>query len=332
MAITIESNISGQYVDESVTYCYLYEPFNIVVGEDTTANKISVNLVLRNTRTDVVEETILKYGEFDLAPNVKFPIDLMKMSRQYHNANIYKIGAIDDVLSESGKDTVLSNYVYEYEFYSNTDQLTFYKVRLLPIIGGRDFVSFTPKVFQSQKLTELVDLNLLGRYKDMPIFSNQLKVLTSLDKSPNISYSVDMTGENHPCGGILIWKSRLGGWCSWGMDYKSIKFRNRYSGGLSIGMFESTDLINGNPFIEADYTGVEFSKTINLKAFALSKEELKALSNISFSPAVYYTEGDLNKLELMRLTSVDTPINTFINGGDFKVGLSSISTQEFKTR
>jgi len=111
-----------------------------------------------------------------------------------------------------------------------------------------------------------------------------------------------------------------------------MKVDSNYTGKLDVGMFESTSPVYGNAYVPVDYTGLDMSYSLSLKSLSLSSDELKAVSGIALSPAIYYVSDFSGKLELMRLSSSTAPIGNIANGGDFSVSLKSISNTSQKTR
>ena len=108
--------------------------------------------------------------------------------------------------------------------------------------------------------------------------------------------------------------------------------KKKYDDKIEVGMFESTLQSGGNPYVQADYTGITSSYSLTLKALSLSSVELEAVSGIQVSPAVYYMKDSSGALELMRLNSASVPLESQANGGDFSISLSSISTTNHKTK
>ena len=145
---------------------------------------------------------------------------------------------------------------------------------------------------------------------------------------PILKVAVDTKAD----GGKLVWKSRHGGWMSWGFKLKKESQAKKYEGNIQVGMFESTLPTNGSPYIPVNYTGISTSYSINLKELGLTTDELSIVQSIIASPAVYYMRDQGEELELMRLTSANAPLDNKANGGDFTVSLSSISTTMQKTR
>lgn len=332
MAITIQTQIQGQQATDTATYCYLYEPLNIVIKEsDATAKKLFIDLVVIETDSNTIVNTLAKYGDFDLSPNKPFTIDLMSLAQQHHDSNLYKYSRIEDLASLSGWHSVVSKYKYIFSVY--TDKTTIpVKVRKLPIIGGRNFKDFSPTVQQNTHLTEFqkYNVNVIRRWSDFKSIVVNLADPNLNNAKPSVTV-FPSRGAKHPCGGFLIWKSRFGGWCFWGFDIKTERTSHKYSGSLDVGMFESTQQVGGNPFVESNYTGVSSTYSKTFKALSLSSNELKAVSGINSSPAIYQVFED-GRVELMRLVSATAPIDTKSNGGDFTVSLKSISTTYQKTK
>lgn len=145
---------------------------------------------------------------------------------------------------------------------------------------------------------------------------------------PSIKLTIDQKAD----GGQVFWKSRLGGWLSWGFKLKKESQAKKYEGNIQVGMFESTLSSNGNPYVSVDYTGISTNYSLTLKELRLTSDELEVVQNIIASPAVYYMRDQSEDLELMRLSSANAPLDNKANGGDFTVSLSSISTSMQKTR
>ena len=65
----------------------------------------------------------------------------------------------------------------------------------------------------------------------------------------------------------------------WGMDIATRTLNKRYSGNLEVGMLEATS--GGNPYVQADYTKIDSSYSVSLKALSLDSDELEAVAGIS---------------------------------------------------
>lgn len=330
MATTFTSQITNQDVSQTTSYCYLYEPLKIKVNEsDALATKIYVDLTVLETSTGSVIDTQVQYGDYDINPNSDLDIDLSRMIQQYHDANVFTLGLASEI--SSTPNAIVSKYKYQFKVYSDKDA-NGQVVSKLPIIGGRDYFDFSPSVLLTQPLTEadIYGVTLSGRWKNYPNISQSLADPDTINSTPTITVTNETTANTEPCGGMLIWKSRFGGWMYWGMGIAKRTPNKSYVGDLSVGMFEANE--NGNPYVQVDYTQIENSYSIELRDLALTTDELKAVSGIINSPAVYYMRDSSAKLELMRLTSASAPISTLIGGGDFTVQLQNISQTSQKTR
>lgn len=335
MALTINTQILGQVATSTTSYCYLYEPLGVVISEDNLdARKLFIDLeVIDASNNTSIIETLLQYGEYDINPGQGLSIDLMRIARQHHDANILNFSHINEIVDNvDGWKSVVSKYIYNFKFYTDIT-LTTSSVKKLPILGGRNFTDFVPTVNQTNPLTEadLFGVNLDDRWLGYPVISNELVVPTILNAAPIINKTTATEGKV-PCGGFLIWKSRLGGWMTWGFHIKNNTSSFKYTGNLDSDMFFSTKEIDGNAFIPVDYTGIEMSYTISLKDLSLSSNELLAVNSINSSPAIYYMKDNTGALELMKLASASVPLSSQANGGDFSVTLNSISVSKINTK
>lgn len=189
MAITVRTQILGQDASSVCSYCYLYEPLVVSVGEsDLTASFMYVDIEIIDTSNSLVlVETLVKYGEFDINSGELISVDLMKLARQHHDAELFKFSHIDDIIA-SGWTSVVSKYKYRFKIY--TDKTTTpIEVFKLPIIGGRLFKDFSPTVTQSNPLTEaeVAGVSLEDRWCDYGIISSSLSDPTLVDSRPSIS-------------------------------------------------------------------------------------------------------------------------------------------------
>lgn len=337
--LTVTTQILGQVAGPTTTYCYLYEPLKISIREaDGLLNtKIYIELVVRDTsdQSTIIEE-IPAYGEYDINPAEPLTVDLMKIARQHHDANVYKFSNISEIANDDwGWKAVVSEYVYEFKVTSDvsTNVVT---VKKLPIIGGRDFTDFTPSVSSSQELDEgsRTGWNLAfwyNRNKGYKFLQTALVNPLNNDARPSVSTFTGIKGYA-PCGGYLVWKSKFGGWMQWGFDISSETTSRKYIGNLQVGLFESTADELGSIYVPADYTGITTTKSRKLKSINLDSEMLKAVSGIMESPAVYYMDSSNGDLELMRLASASVPVENLSNGGNFTVNLRSVSSTNQKTR
>lgn len=344
--LSVSPNIGGQQATSSITYCYLYEPLNVIIEENLNLTPTKIYIELRALDTEdptTIVESIAGYAEYDVNPNQPLKVDLMKLARQHHDANLYKFGTTSDIVGTNGWKSVVSEYVYEFIVTSDVSS-TIVSVKKLPIIGGRTFDTFTPLVEYTQDLTEaeVEGVSFSNRFPSYPNYIQALKDPTSSDLRPTM---VKLEGASFtdvanypeyqfnidPCGGYLVWKSKLGGWMQWGFTLGSQSKSRSYEGGLQVGMFESTADYGGDIFVPVDYTGISTSRSRTMKALSLSSKELEAVSGILESPAVYVVDSD-GSMELMRVTSATTPRRVGASGGDFSVSLKSISNVSQKTR
>lgn len=342
MAIIINPEISGQECTSEITYSYLFEPLRIHVQEtDILATKLLVEV----ERYSLSDKTILvpfedgsnslpRYVEIDLIPNIPVAFDLSEVMQQLHKMSVYKIATIADI-ETSYEETIVSKYIYSFKFTTDATIVPVL-VKKLPIIGGRSFQQFIPTVNLNQPLNEFdfygIDKDLLAqRWANYRFYSTTLKDLTiGNDFQPNVTL-IPQIGPLSPEGGVLYWKSRFGGWMFWGFSIENRGSNNSYQGDLEVGMFETTKPFNGNPYIPVDYISIESSYTVELKSIGLSNLELLAVSGIDSAPVVYYASNNGGKLELMRLASSSSPYKNLANGGDFSVSLKSISKTSQKT-
>lgn len=335
MALTILPEISGQEVTSTCTYCYLYEPLRVVISEnDVAAQQIFIELeIIKSDDDTVVVENLLEYGVFDLNPGQGLSVDLMKLARQHHNANVYNFSSLMDIYNDGWK-SVISEYKYNFKITSDVTS-TATSILKLPIIGGRDFRDFEPTLLSQPICTEAdldPEVDMTNVWEGWSFLRTRLQPATQQDAKPRIDIIESALGEYAGCGGQVVWKSRLGGWMTWGFKMKKENTSKQYQGNIQVGMFESTASANGDAYVPVDYTGIETSYTITLKQLGLTSAELKAVHGIIASPAVYYMREKTGELELMRLTSAQAPIDNKANGGDFTVSLKSISSVSQLTR
>lgn len=335
MAITTIPRILGQQIDGAQSYCYLYEPLEISIeDDDLTANKIFIDLKLINAATNVVEDTLIKFAEFDKNPGVPLSVDLMKIARQHNNAGVYRYSNVTDIANDTdGWFSVLGRFIYGFIIYNDTNPTFKQTKHKGTIIGGRSFQEFVPAVDENQKLTEFELLGITknnDRWIGWPRITTALVSLDGADDRPIIEVVTPTVGEE-VCGGYIIWKSRLGGWMHWGFDIETKTTTKRYKGQLQVGLFESTKESAGEPYVPVDYMGIDISYNITLKSLALSQLELEAVAGIAASPAVYYMKDQSGGIELMRLTSSSAPVDSNANGGDFSISLTSISRSSQNT-
>ncbi len=345
MALTSQVEINGQQASNTTTYCYLYEPFRVIINEsDSSATQIYVRLKASRTNfAGMFDDNIAEYAVYDLSNTGVVSIDLMKIAQQYHNANLYKFSDVEDLSSTSTNTADTKGWHafvsrYRYTFYITSDVSTSpLTIAKLPIIGGRTFEEYVPSVYMSNEVTEagLYDITLSGRWKTFPNITSTLVSPAAQNATPSVVVDWETQGCVPP-GGMLIWKSRFGGWMYWGFDLKKYQQMRNYNGSIPVGMFESDGPV-GKPYIPVDYTSIDTNYKISLKALSLTQDELKAVQGIMASPAVYYMPYGIGSaaggrgleepfpMELVRVASASAPFNSRANGGDFSVTLTNIS-------
>jgi hypothetical protein len=337
MAITINTTITGQQADDSLSYCYLYEPLKIRIVESTIeARKLYIDVLRYSSITGELFDSYLRYGEFDINPGKGIIIDLMEFAQQLHKSDLYKYSNIQDFNVPSLQSS-LSIYTYDFKVYTDAN-IDYPNISKLPIIGGRDYSQFNAVVDKNTSLDEfgyygLNKVELQRRWGSQYFYMMSLPDLSL--GVPYIPVVTDSPGGVSFCraeGGFLYWKSRFGGWLFWGMDIQRKTYNPSYEGQLSSGMFESTYEEGGNIYVPVDYTSISSTYSLELKALSLSKEELAAVSGIATSPAVYFADLITGRFELMRVGSFSAPFSNLANGGDFTVGLNSISKTSIKTK
>jgi hypothetical protein len=334
MSLNITPQISGQQANGTLSYCFINEPLKVhITDSDSQVSQIFADITKISTSTGVSEEFKSQYILRDITSLGGIAIDLMKVVKQLHDFDVYHFSSIEDIVSTEGKNSVVSKYIYKFEFY--TDEFS-PKVEILklPILGGRTFENFIPSVDHTTPIRETNDFsNSYLKGFVMPTFT--LRDISSVSNGNYTPYSSNptLTTSDEACEGRIVWKSKLGSWMSWGMNLKTAKVSGNYSGSIDNGMFESTDFSGGgNAYIPVNYTSVMSGSSITLKCLSLTASELIAVAEINGSPAVYYQKDSSSGLELMKLTSATAPIKTHINGGDFSVSLSGLFSYEHRVK
>lgn len=341
MAILITPEIRGQECNDDITYNYLFEPLRINVQE---TDPLAVKLFVEIERYSLEDKTLLvpfgaenslpKYVEIDLVPNVSVSFDLSEVMQQLHFAGVYKVATIAEI-ETSYEEMIVSKYIYHFKV--TTDKTTIpVVIKKLPILGGRTFQQFSAEVPVLQPLNEFeyygIDQDTLAkRWANYQFYKSSLKDPSSGNNlQPNVTPILQI-GPEFPNGGVLYWKSRFGGWMFWGFDIQDDNSTNSYEGDLVVSLFESTKRSEGDPYIPVNYISISSDYSVQLKSIGLSNLELLAVSGIISSPAVYFAKDNSGKLELMRASSVSAPLRNLAKGGDFSVTLKSISSNSQKT-
>jgi hypothetical protein len=334
MAITVTPIITGQELTSTYTYCYLYEPLLALMTEsDTAAKKLFVDVVIIDSVTATKLDTLVEYAEYDLNPGVGVKVDLMKLIRQVHDANIFQFGKASEI-DTAGAFSITSKRKYNFKVYSDISTVGI-TVKKYPVIGGREFLDFDTVVDSAQDLTEFtayaVPSTLYNnRWLNVLQYESELVNPTLTNASPTITPTTS-TGTEVPCGGVLYWKSRFGGWMWWGFDISTKTYSKGYEGNLAVDMFEDNSA--GNFFVPVDYVKTMSSYSLQLKSLGVPNLALKALgASLNSSPAVYYTDNLGVSMELMRVSSVSAPISSLASGGDLSVTLNNISKTGMNTR
>ncbi len=336
MALTIESQILGQPLNG---YKYVYEPFKVAFTEDDLlATKLFLDVDIYNFNgaqdgSNLVE-SLEEFGLFDIIEGVPLAIDICEMIAQKLRADVFKNSTVEDIVQNNvdGWGQVVANY--SFKITARTDVSSGSTFYVYPILGGRGYDGFNVLVDENQPLTEfqLGGIDISERWLNYPYFTQNLSAINlSGDSSPTINSTIATNGKE-PKGGYVIWKSVYGGWMSWGFDISVKTKTGSYSGDLASGVFNSTKTVGGNPYIKPNYTKVETAHSVNLKSFDVENDELKAISGIAYSPAVYYMETPNSRLELMRVSTVSAPLSSNTDGDDFSLTLSSISKTTIKSR
>ena len=337
MSLAITPQITGQQANSTLSYCFIHEPLKVhITDSDAQTTIVYADVTRIATDTGVEELVKAEYIMRDVSSLGSVVIDLTKVMKQLHDFDTIKVGSVSDIVS--GWDSVVSKYIYKFEFCSDQAPTVKTEILKLPIIGGRTFENFVPAVDYNTPLRELSLAELqggkLGGYKIANFVLKQISAVSDSDYSPTSGFtSVAEANNNCPNGGVIHWKSKLGSWMSWGMDLKTITKSHKYMGQLEVGMFESTSYSGGgNPFAQVDYTGTTSGEKIALKSITRSAAELIGLAEINGTPAIFFQRTPTSKLELMRLVSASAPIKSYINGGDFTVSLKNISSTEHKVK
>jgi len=278
-------------------------------------------------QTDAIIETLPNYLEADLNASGEITIDLMKLTRQHHAANVYKIASGSHI----DWKTIVTQY--KYDFLITTDVTTTPSIiAKLPLIGGRSFRNFTSTVYSTQHLNEWSVQGISQpEFDSYPFFEITLKDPTLTDSRPTVYFDQPTQGRI-VCGGYLIWKSRYGGWMSYGFDILTVTPTQSYSETLDVDMFKSTATTGGSPYVETNYTKVAFKESITVRSIGVTQKEAEALKSIAYSPALYFMTSEQAPLELMRVSSIAIPTSNLTNGADVTISLESISSTEMDVR
>jgi len=329
MALTVVSGYDKASFPVTRFYHYLYEPLDVEITEtDSGVTKCYIDLILINAETGTTVSTISEYGLFDLLPNITLRVDIMKLIRQYDNADVYKIRAATAVTYQ----TVITEYAYDVKIRTDVPNET--TIKTLPLRGVRSFdlISANPLITGTPSITERDIYGITfdaatakWSYRDIPVMTLQAPTATDVRPTLAVTDYIATNNSDEPCGGTVIWKSRLGGWMYWGFDIRTESHTGRYEGNIEVGMYETDE--NGI-FTPSDYTKVKTSYTYSLKSLSLSSIELEAFKDIASAPVVYYKHYGSKFWEMMRLASPNVPVSTLSDGGDVSITLRNILKAE----
>lgn len=318
MAIAITPEITGNSVDSTKRYKYIFEPLRVQISEAGSLYTV-MDIELRSLVNGSLITTYNEYVFSELSVAGTTIIDLNKVARNFMVGELYKIGATSNI---THIHTIPGFYLV---FKVKTNKTTTpVQLMVVPLIGGRSYRNFTPSVTESSPLTEWEVLGITQPdFKGYPKVAVSLKNPTLSNIVPTVAISTPTTGRDI-CGGYLIWKSTYGGWMSYGFEIGNEVENVSHQGEIDVGLF---DVVNGNPYIQANYTGIESSMNVTLKSIGVSRLEAEALKSLNHAPVVYYMKDKTSPLELMRVSSVSIPISNLMNGSDVTVSLNSISVK-----
>lgn len=316
--LTITPKINGQQADNSVSYAYLYEKLPILISTDELfpgllkADLVEVNVATGEVihSTNQVDYIVLEYNL-----NNQAEIDVMEVIRQYCQNEWFKIGKLSDITWE----TIITKSIYRIAFdYGLPTQKIIYK---LPIIGGRNFHEFVPYISSTNKLDEWgIAGQVMPSFIGYPLWNISLQSGILGNYTPSVSYSIPTSGRS-VCGAALVYKSKFGGWCTYGFNIFSETNSSQYLGDIS---FDNFRAVNSHAYLSANYTGIVANSQINLKTVGISKIDADALRGITQSPAIYLMRTPSSPLELVRLNSFSAPVNNLSGGTTVDINLTTI--------
>lgn len=322
MSLTLQSTINtipGVNINNALLLGYLFEPFPVSVFEN-----IDDTFVL-----DIVRQgqTNAEYGAFDVfSPTTPVVVDIALITRQLYNHNIFRYGTIDDLVANPG---ITIDFTPNYRFEGSSD----FTIRVDFIIGSRSFRDIIPLSTATPLTTRQIQgLDISQRWRDYPILTSSIITSNGRRVGQVTLDREDTLGCPTMDGGMLIWKSRLGGWNQWAFPLiertPSVKLENDFE----VGLFNFDRSLTGqNPFVELDYASARFDESIRLRSLNLSQQEVLAVSDILQSPVVYWLPEPFGRLEPVRARPT-LPINNLQGGNNFEVNISLISNGDFKVR
>lgn len=323
MAISIQTELSDHTISSAKSYKYLFEPLRVRITE-TGSKWVKITVLRKSPAMDVTLQTYADYFFSETDATGMAVVDLMEIARDFYG-EIYKLGHYADISLNPG---VL---LFVFQFKITTDlTATATNLSIIPVIGGRSFDQFNGDILHTAPLTEWAYYGIT-----QPLFKGYPKIeIILIDPVqtyiiPTVNIGLSVTGRD-VCGGYLIWKSRFGGWMTYGFDIFSETESMEYNLSVDSNLFEGNT--NRRPYVPVNYAQVENSYNVSLKALSVSKEEAQALKSLNSAPVAFLMRSTTSKLELMRISSASIPINNLANGVDVQVTLSSVSTSKQNVR
>ena len=314
-------------------YIYLYEPYEVdVISNSGLPDILKITVserALSNKWTTV--NTYTDYALYDLIPYKSVRVNIAEIIKSLFDSNAYDIGNLSDLIpTPEGRNTTMTNYTYQIFFNTNHDSLI--GLFFYPLLGARPFKELGA-LNENIPLEESTALGLpIKEFAYLPNIEINLKPISNTDMTPLTTIYYNNLGEGKKYSGAgLIWKSKYGGWVTWGFDIVSEDFSNSYKGDIKVNPYEINS--EGEFYVEPDYSTVETSSTVSLRALSVTKEYAEVLKGINYSPAIYLVRKGVDDsllatgaLELMRLAGAAIPITSLNDGVDVSINLKSIST------
>lgn len=304
--------------NNSLHLAYLFEPFPVSVEEDTN---LTFDL-------DVIQQSqiLAEYGAFDVfSPTSPVVVDVALVIQQLYNHNVFRYGTIDDLIANPG---IFIDFNPGFTFSGSSDV----RINVDFIVGSRSFRNIVPITTTTPLTTrEIYGLDISERWINYPIITSSI-ILSGGRRTGEATINRSNVGCPEMDGGMLIWKSRLGGWNQWAFPLIDRTPSIRMESDFEVGLFNfDRTLTNQNPFVELDYANTRFDESIRLRSLNLTQQEVLAVSDILQSPVVYWLAEPFGRLEAVRARPT-LPISNLQGGNDFEVNISLISNGEFKVR
>ncbi len=323
---------TANFVSDISRFSSLFDRFLVNVSTNKTLT-VSIDV-------ESISETVLNLRFYEDNPSVKvFDVDITTSGIHTYelevssNSSIYVTVKGRRAIGTSGTSEITLNSISAIDPTYATEA-TYSTISKLPIVGGRDFQNFEAEVDENVPTNEfekygIDETYLSNKWANVQIIKTVLKTISGGNSLPTITRTPS-TGTKEPCA-FLIWKSRYGGWMYWGFELEKETSLKKYDGSLQVSLFEATGEFNGSTYVPVDFTGITTSYKRVLKSLDLTQDELRAVDGINSSPICYYMKPNSEKVELMRVSSADVPLDSSTDGGDFQVTLSSISQSAQKT-